>query len=435
MLNIANAVKNAGVVGAGGAGFPAHIKLEAAVDTVIANGAECEPLLSHDRAGMVHHPDLVIKGLNLLAEAVGASRKIIAVKKKYSDALAALRKHCDGCEILLLPDYYPAGDEVEIIKLALGVTVPENGLPPDVGVVVNNIETLVNIARAVEGIPVTERTVTICGEVNKPGVYVFPVGTAIADAVKHAGGSAMDNVRYYIGGPMMGTMADEQEPVSKTTTGIFVLAEDHFLVARRSLRFEHILRQAQAACTDCRLCTDACPRYLLGHDIEPHKIMRTVNLGIEGSTREVMSSHLCSFCGACEYACPMWLSPRRVYEKTLRYLHEENIPFPKNEKNLRGHPMRQFRRIPGPRLNSRMGLSKYDVKMEYSAAAWQPEVVSIPLRMHIGVSAEPVVAAGSKVLKGELIGEIPEGKLGARVHASIDGVVVSLDNGRITIKA
>ena len=422
------------MVGAGGAGFPTHIKLQAAVDTVIANGAECEPLLSHDRAGMVHHPRLVVKGLDLLAQAVGASRKIIAVKRKYSDARDALKEHCGSCEIKLLPDYYPAGDEVEIIKLVLGLTVPENGLPLDLGVVVNNIETLVNIARAAEGIPVTQRTVTICGEVKKSGVYIFPVGTLISAAIKFAGGMTVPNARIYTGGPMMGTLASDDEPVTKTTTGIFVLPHDHFLLEKRSLRFEHILRQAQSACTDCRLCTDACPRYLLGHDIEPHKIMRTVNLGIEGSAREVMSAHLCSFCGVCEYACPMWLSPRRVYEKTLEYLQEENLDFPKTERELRDHPMRNFRQIPGSRLTTRMGLDKYDLKMEYNAEVFQPDLVKILLKQHVGVPAEPVVAIGSKVLRGEVIGEIPAGKLGARIHASIDGVVTAADKTSITIE-
>ena len=427
-------MKAAGVVGAGGAGFPAHVKLQVAVDTVIANGAECEPLLSHDRAAMVHHPKLVVKGLDLLAQAVGASRKIIAVKRKYPDARDALEHHCGSCEIKLLPDYYPAGDEVEIIKLVLGLTVPQNGLPLDVGVVVNNIETLVNIANAAEGIPVTQRSVTICGEVKNPGVYIFPVGTLIADAVKYAGGQSLENVRIYTGGPMMGTLASDDEPVTKTTTGVFVLPHDHFLVEKRSVRFDHILRQAQAACTDCRLCTDACPRYLLGHDIEPHKIMRTVNLGIEGSAREVMSAHLCCFCGVCEYACPMWLSPRRVYEKTLEYLREEHIDFPCGEKELQDHPMRNYRRIPGPRLTTRMGLDKYNVKMEYYDEVYRPHTVKILLKQHLGVPAEPVVSVGSKVLRDEVIGEIPEGKLGARIHASIDGVVTAIDKTSITIE-
>jgi len=433
MNNIAQSALNAGLVGAGGAGFPTHIKLQASVATVIANGVECEPLLAHDRTLMTENPGLVLKGLDLLAQSVGASRKIIALKKKYSAARAALEKASPKAEIALFPDYYPAGDEVEIIKYLLNRTVPENGLPLDVDTVVDNVETLVNLAQAMDGFPVTQRTLTICGEIERPGVYKTPIGTKIADLLAFAGGTTIPDYRIYIGGPMMGNMASPETPVTKTTTGIFVLPAEHFLIAKRSLKLEHILRQAQSACTDCRQCTDACPRYLLGHDLEPHKIMRTVNLGLAANTREMLASHLCCFCGVCEYACPMWLSPRRVYEKTLSLLKEQNLAYPKNDRELQEHPMRNFRRIPGARITSRMGLTKYNVEMPHYKDVFNPKEVSILLKQHIGLPAEPLVKPGVKVLKGELIGEIPFGKLGAKIHASLDGTVSSIDREKIVI--
>ena len=423
------------MVGAGGAGFPTHIKLEAAVHTVIANGAECEPLLTNDRFNMVHHPHKIIEGLNLLADSTGARRKVIAVKKKYTDARKSLEKCANSCEIFTLPDYYPVGDEVEIVKLVTGDTIPEGGLPLHVGVVVNNIETLMNITDARQGKPVTHRYITVCGEIKNPQALKTPIGAKIKDIVEKCGGSATASPVYYIGGPMMGTIVAEDEPVAKTTTGIFVLNQEHPLIQKRALRMEHILRQAQSACTDCRLCTDACPRFLLGHDIEPHKIMRTVSLTLEGKTREMMSAYLCCFCGVCEYACPMWLSPKRVYEKTLDFLKEINIDFNNRQRELLSHPMRQFRRIPSERLLNRLGLAKYDVNMTYHESDWHPSEVHIPLKQHIGLPAEPIITKGDKVLRGQVIAEIPPGKLSAKVHASIDGVVKYVNRHKVVITA
>jgi Na+-translocating ferredoxin:NAD+ oxidoreductase RnfC subunit len=423
------------VVGAGGAGFPTHIKLQTAVETVIANGAECEPLLAQDKATMLHQPQAVVEGLNLLAQAVGAKRKIIAVKKKYNSATTALEKFKDDCEILTLPDYYPVGDEVEIIKLATGKTVPEDGLPLDVGVVVDNVETLANIAQAIKGEAVTARWVTVCGEVKVPQVMKAPIGVKISDVVGLCGGSLIENPAFYIGGPMMGAVVEGDFPVSKTLTGVFVLPPEHPLLVKRALRMAWILRQAQSACTDCRLCTDSCPRFLLGHDIEPHKIMRIVSLSMEGRTREVLSAHLCCFCGVCEYACPMSLSPRRVYEKTWEQLNREGITFPHIRRDLQTHPMRAFRRIPSGRLLSRLGLNKYNVEVKYDDTKWSPKEVTILLKQHIGAPAEAIVSAGDKILRGQVIGEIPEGKISARVHSSIDGQVIAVKDEKITVRA
>ncbi len=423
------------MVGAGGAGFPSHLKLKAAVDTVIGNGIECEPLLSQDRAVMVHRPETVIKGLSLLAEVVGARRKIIVLKKKYADAMRALEPFCDECEIILTPDYYPAGDEVEIVKFLSGETVPEAGLPLDVGVVVNNVETLTNIARACEGIPVTRRFVTVCGEVKKPTVLSVPLGTKISDIVDRCGGATTDNPVYYTGGPMMGEIAGADSPALKTTTGIFALPQEHELVRARSLRMEYILRQAQSACTSCRLCTDACPRYLLGHAIEPHRVMRAIGLTQDIFKRELTSALLCSECGVCEYACPMRLSPRRIYRQIKEYLAAEGIEYPRRMTRLSDHPMRESRRIPGGRLLERLGLKRYEVRMDYDDSGWSPQEVALPLKQHIGLPAQPVVSPGDRVIEGEVIAEIPPGAVSARLHASIDGKVTAVDDDKIIIGA
>lgn len=433
---IVEAVRKAGVVGAGGAGFPTHVKLSANVGFAIANGVECEPILAHDKFVMSSNPGGVVKGLDLLALAVGAKKKYIALKKKYSSVGDILLKHGADFEIFLMDDYYPAGDEIEIVREITGSIIPEAGLPLDIGAVVNNVETLINIADAVEGRPVTRRTITVCGEINKPSVVRVPIGIKIKDVISLCGGAKVENFAVYTGGPMMGMREDPENPVTKTTTGIFVLPVDHYLIQVRSIRIEHIIRQAQAACTDCKLCTEVCPRYLLGHAIEPHKIMRTVSLQLKGMNREVLSAFLCCFCGACEYACPMWLSPRRVYEQTRDFLLEEGVEFPKNEHELVDNPNRMNRRIPSARLLSRMGLSKYNIDMKMlNLDGFVPDEVHIPLKQHIGEPAVPVVSESDRVAEGEMIGEISEDKLSARIHSSIDGTITRVTNKMITVRA
>lgn len=434
--SIAELVKKAGVVGAGGAGFPTHVKMEASADTVIANGVECEPCLANDKTLMTLFPEKIMEGLDYLASSTGAKRKVAALKKKYSEQADTLKKTDPGIEILNMPDYYPAGDEVEIVKSTVKATVPQAGLPLAVGAVVNNVETLFNISNAAQGIPVTDKYLTVCGEVTNPAVLNVPIGTPISDVITACGGSTISDPAIYTGGPMMGEISSPEASVTKTTSGIFVLPQDHYLITIRSIRMNHIIRQAQAVCTDCKLCTDICPRYLLGHDIEPHKIMRVISHQMTDREREVSSAFLCCFCGACEYACPVHLSPRRVYDRMRQMLIADGIQFTGGEGLLQDHPTREFRRIPSKRLASRLGLSKYSKTIKFAESVKiTPNIVRIPLRMHIGLPSEPVVQAGARVIKGELIAAIPEGKLGANIHASIDGKVVEIDETAITLAA
>ena len=166
---IAEKVRAAGVVGAGGAGFPTHVKLAAKVDLVIGNGASCEPLLQSDPYLMENRPGEVLEGLARVMEAVGASRGLMCIKRKHKAAVAALEKAAaalgpdSGIEVYQLDDFYPAGDEHVMVHEVTGRTVPEGGIPLQVGVVVSNTESLLNVAAAVRGVPVTDRYLTVCG--------------------------------------------------------------------------------------------------------------------------------------------------------------------------------------------------------------------------------------------------------------------------------
>ncbi|MCB1128260.1 MAG: SLBB domain-containing protein, partial [Verrucomicrobiae bacterium] len=232
-MKLADQVKLAGVVGAGGGGFPTHIKLAAQADTVIANGAECEPLLHKDAAVMEHQARELIRGIELAMDAVGAKDGVVGVKAKKKAAVEAVRAACEGSRVRLqlLGDYYPAGDEYDLVYTVTGRLIPPAGIPINVGVVVCNVETFVNVAAATEGRPVTHKTVTLAGAVNRPATVTAPIGTSFREAIEATGGFATADPVYMIGGLMMGQVSEDLDaPITKTATGVVVLPRSHRVI-------------------------------------------------------------------------------------------------------------------------------------------------------------------------------------------------------------
>ncbi|MDN7221152.1 SLBB domain-containing protein, partial [Klebsiella pneumoniae] len=296
-------VRAAGVVGAGGAGFPTHIKLQARVDTVLVNAAECEPMLKVDQQLMAQQADRLIRGLGYAMTATGAREGIIALKAKYAPAIAALTPRLpEWARLHILPDVYPAGDEVLTIWLATGRRVPPAALPVSVGVVVNNVQTVLNIARAVEqGYPVTRRTLTVNGAVARPLTLAVPLGISLREVLDLAGGATVDDPGFINGGPMMGSLITSLEtPVTKTTGGLLVLPGNHPLIQRRRQDERTLLAIARTVCEQCRLCTDLCPRHLIGHELSPHLLVRAVNYRQAATPSLLLSALTCSECNVCE---------------------------------------------------------------------------------------------------------------------------------------
>jgi Na+-translocating ferredoxin:NAD+ oxidoreductase RnfC subunit len=440
---IADRVREAGIVGAGGAGFPTHVKFESKADTVIANGAECEPLLQCDKAVMRERTEKVLRGLSLLAEAASAERAVIALKGHYEDTVARVRevatRSFPDIEVFELGNYYPAGDEQVLVNEVTERVVPEGGIPIEVGVVVNNVITLSWVADAVDGSkPVTRRVLTVAGSVKRPITCEMPIGAPIGAAVELAGGATVDQWAIVEGGPMMGRVVEPSEPITKKTSGAIVLPTDHELVLRKRDSIEREVRIGRATCCNCRHCTDLCPRFNLGHSIQPHLIMRAIKAGGWGEVppRHVAEAFLCCLCGVCEvYACPMALSPRRVYEQFRADLFAEGHTNPHRRKDCEPHDFQKMRRIPLPRLVARLGLLDY-VAVPGAVDLRDPGVASvyIPLSQHTGAPSVPVVATGDRVQEGDLVAEVPEGKLGARQHASISGTVVQVNERGIQIE-
>lgn len=431
---IVAAVKAAGVVGAGGAGFPTHIKIDAQVDVVIANGAECEPLLRAHQLIMASESAKVVLGLKTVMLATGARRGYIGLKRKYAEAVANLQAAIAAAggqdvELFFLPDIYPAGDEQVLVHEVTGRIVPEGGLPLQVGVVVANVETLVNIAAALAGIPVTDKVVTIGGAVSKPVTVKVPLGMKVGELIALAGGAAVEPYAVIDGGPMMGKLVTPDAPVTKTTGGILVLPANHPLIIQRQTPWQTIANRAKAVCCNCLACTEACPRNLLGHSLEPHRIMQAIGRGQFQDSAVLSRAFLCSECGACDnFGCLMGLSPRRVNSELKKELARAGIKNPHHNKPLKVRMNREYHLIPTKRLVARLGLSVYDVAAPLSPAPVMAAEVRLPLSQHLGAPAQAVVKVGDSVQKGDLIGKIPAGAaVGANLHASISGRIFAVD--------
>ena len=439
-MNLSERVKQCGVVGAGGAGFPTHVKLQAHADIIIVNGAECEPLLGSDNFLMERESEKLIRGTEYIMRSCGAREGYIALKEKHGDAVRALKSalgEAKDIELFMLEDVYPSGDEFVLVYEITGRVVPEGGIPPDVGCVACNVETVVNICTAVEEERgVTLRYLSCTGEVKTPSIVRAHIGTSLLEIIKLCGGATIEDPVVLLGGPMMGRIeTDLNTPVIKTTSALIVLPREHPVVQHKTMSMEFIIRQCKAACCQCTYCTELCPRYLLGHDLKPHMIMRQIAHGLDIPATVIQNALLCSECGLCEtYACVMGLSPQLV-NKTIkeRFAAAGFKPeFSSSEPVV--HEMRNYRLIPTDRLQGRLRLQQFYERGLGRDVHTDPDRVEILLQQHIGESATPTVAQGDRVTSGTPIAEMKKDVLGSSIHASIDGVVSLIDEERIIIE-
>lgn len=436
---IINRVKDGGVVGAGGAGFPTHVKLNTSADTVIANGAECEPILRVDQQLMEREAERILTGLSLAVEAVGAKEGVVATKSHYHGAVAAIKANLPKFPNLRLHEmasYYPAGDEKSLIYEVTGRVVPTGKLPSDVGVVVSNVNSLLNIALAYDGTPVTQKYVTVSGEVLSPATYEVPIGTDAFTLLSWAGlPEHLDRYTLLVGGPCMGRLTkDFHFPITKTTGGLILIPDSHPYVVKRQIPLHRQLTLAKAVCCQCSQCTQLCPRNNLGLNVQPHKAMRAVaqsNGKLLGDPNAILA---CCSCGLCtNFACNFGLNPANIMAELKAELAKQGLR-PTPEAEIRPDPAQALKKVPVSRLIARMGLTKYDVPapMKESSPVTR---VTIPMRQHIGRPSEPVVMEGMFVSQGDLIAMIPEKALGANIHASISGRVVRVTADSIELEA
>ena len=293
---LVEAIRQAGVVGLGGAAFPTHVKLappkDQTIDTVVINGCECEPYLTTDHRTMVEYPERVHLGLRIMMRCLGVQRARIGIEKNKPDAIAAIRAAVPAdldVTVQALEVKYPQGAEKMLIKSLLGREVPSGKLPLNAGVVVQNVASAATIAEVFDtGLPLLERIVTVTGHgIRRPSNLIVPVGMKLGDLVEACGGFTEDAREVIFGGPMMGlAQAHLDTPLVKGTTGVVVLTAAETRPA------------ASYPCIRCGHCLDACPVFL-----NPQLLGQ---LALKERWDEMEASHLadCMLCGCCGYTCP-----------------------------------------------------------------------------------------------------------------------------------
>lgn len=289
------AIKNAGICGMGGAAFPTHIKLSIpegkSADTVILNGAECEPYLTADYRLMLESPQRIIDGLRLILRATGVTRGVIAIEDNKPDAAAAVQQAASGragIEVLVLPTKYPQGSEKQLIESVTGRQVPRGALPIDAHALVFNVSTAAAICDAVTlGKPLVRRITTVTGCVNTPSNLSLPIGTVYETAIEACGGLGEHATKVMAGGPMTGLCApDLSISMTKATNGILVFDEEQSRVLD------------ETACIRCGRCVSTCPiglyPYLIRSRIDHNDLVRAQEDGLLD----------CVLCGSCSFICP-----------------------------------------------------------------------------------------------------------------------------------
>ena len=435
-MELKEIMKNAGIVGAGGAGFPSYAKLADGADTLVINGAECEPLLYTDYVLLQKEMPMVLAGIQAVLDYAKIPQGLLCVKDHTAKRLRLEddARLSEKIRLKVLPDVYPMGDEISLIYQATGRVVRPGNLPITAGVIVYNVETVYNVAMAVKhNAPVTMKWVTIGGDVPQPIVVKVPIGIPVSELFEKNSIIVPEEYVVLDGGPSMGKVINPDTAViTKTTKGLLILPPHVPAIESKFLDGDKSIARAETACCQCTRCTDMCPRHLLGYALEPHKMVRTAKGAATVMPEMVIAATLCCGCGLCEtLACCQGISPRAVINeyKTLlaknkmRYVGKEDV-FPA--------PEREYRMVPSERWASVLGVARFDKVAKYVGEDNAFTRAEIYLRQHIGAPSVPCVADGDTVKKGDLIAQSGEG-LSLPQYATMDGKVTVYEGTKIII--
>ena len=427
-----NEIQKLGIIGAGGAGFPTHVKLNSHPDTLIMNAAECEPLLHKDMQILRNHGDTVLEGFKIAMQLTGAREGIIGIKEKHHEEIHLLESKVSGnSRVQRIEDVYPAGDEVTLIYVTTGRIVPPGALPLSVGCVVQNVETLYNIGT---NKPVVTKFVSVAGAVEEPATVEVPVGTSYAEVLSHFT-ITVDDYAVRSGGLMMGVLEqDLNNVVSKRTSALIVLPTDHHCVTMyRRFSTDHAVDIiAKAACDQCSFCTELCPRYLLGHPVRPELAMRNRMFTREDQPLMNAGNLSCCECNLCTmYACPEGLDPKGATLIDKRLARSQKMTLAGDPTTQ--HPMFDYRKVPASKLKQRLDVLKFRDEGPLKQLNIHPHRVRIPLRQHAGAPARPTVKEGDRVKTYDMVAEA-SAEISSSMHASIDGIVKKITEEEITIE-
>ncbi len=435
-MDLKELMKEAGIVGAGGAGFPSYAKLAEGADTLVINGAECEPLLYTDLVLLQKEMPTVLLGIGATLDYARIPRALLCVKEHTAKRLRLTEGQLLADKIFLkvLPDVYPMGDEISLIYQATERVVRPGNLPITAGVIVYNVETVYNVGVALKfGKPVTKKWLTIAGDVPQAIVVKVPVGTPVAELFEKNSITIPEDYVVLDGGPSMGKVINpDSDVVTKTTKGLLILPKACPAVESKFLDGDKSIARAETACCQCTRCTDMCPRALLGYPLEPHKMVRTAKSAVKIMPEMVLSATLCCGCGVCEtLACCQGISPKAVINEYKALLAKNKLRFV-GRTDVAPMQEREYRMIPSERWASVLGVAKFDKVTKYVGEQSDFTRAEVLLRQHIGAPSVPCVADGEKVREGDKIADAGEG-LSLPQYAPISGVV-AVYNGKIIIE-
>ena len=439
-IELKNKLQQCGIVGAGGAGFPTYAKLAPGADTLVLNCAECEPLLYTDYMLMQEHLGKIAEGAAMLLREAGIARAVVAIKRHRAEMLGLAEGQVlqENVFVKLLPDVYPMGDEIQLIYEATGRLIPPGSLPITKGVIVLNGETVYNVYAALtQNTPVTEKWVTVAGDIQNRTVVRVPVGMRVRDLFKALDVTVPDTHVVIDGGPSMGRIVDPRNAVvGKTTKSLLILPREIPAVMSKTTSVPDMLRRAASCCCGCSRCTEMCPRNALGYPLEPHKMIRAANnAAVTDHPEMALNASLCCSCGICAAVCCQDISPKDVILSLKGLLAKNGLRYatPKDT-DFAPAADRAYHMIPSIRWESMLGVKRFDLVPELIEAPLTARQVEIALRSHIGAPSVPTVKIGDTVKKGEVIAAAADG-LSLPQHASIDGKVTLVDNAKIVISA
>ena len=439
MSDLKQLLKDNGVVGAGGAGFPSYSKLAEGASILLVNAVECEPLLYTSYTLLQNRIRDIVIGMRAVMEYAKIPVGLIAVKGYRAEKLGYKdgQELAEGVRIKYVPNVYPMGDEINLIYTATGRLVKPGQLPITRGVIVFNTETMHNIGLVAQfRQPVTKTYLTLSGDIPEAFCVKVPLGMKIIEVLETLKVKVPDTHVVIDGGPSMGTIVNPYvDVVKKPTSGLLILPKTIPAVRNKLRTMEENFRMAASVCCQCTRCTDMCPRHLLGYPLEPHKMVRSTLSAAQADPELIKTATLCCGCDICgTLACCQDISPMQIIKQykgilsknKMRYVADPNEEFTVS-------PERDYRMVSAGKWKEVLGVSQYDkFPPTYIDEKLKAKEVEVPMVQHIGAPAIPCVKVGDFVNENDKIAEAAEG-LSVPHFAPITGKVTYVDNQKIVI--